>query len=132
MDEHLKQRDVNDWLAEHQARWDAMTPEEQEVTIAKNKAANEEWERKNAGKSIDQIAGEALAESMGLPDWTYTDLPKITQDVMDEFVESVGSDNLKWITMAQYKNWGPEKLDLVRGQVLISPAGMQILKEKYS
>lgn len=134
MDEHIEQKSVEDWLAEHQAWWDSLTPEEQEATIAKNKAEQEEWERKNAGKSIDQIFGEGIAESMGKPDWKYGDLPKLTKEYFDKFVDIVGEENLHWITFAQYPanfmKWG-NKEELFRGQYLLSPEGQERAK-KYA
>jgi hypothetical protein len=122
MDEHLQTRDVNDWLEEHNKWWDSLSLEEQETERAKNKAINEEWERKNAGKSIDQIFGEGIAEELGKPDWTYKDLPRMVPELFYTFIEIVGEENLHWITMANYG-------DTLRGQVLISPVGMEKLKK---
>jgi hypothetical protein len=122
MDEHLQTRDVNDWLEEHNKWWDSLSLEEQEAERAKNKAINEEWEQKNAGKSIDQIFGEGIAEELGKPDWTYKDLPRMVPELFYTFIEIVGEENLHWITMANYG-------DTLRGQVLISPVGMEKLKK---
>jgi hypothetical protein len=122
MDEHLQTRDVNDWLEEHNKWWDSLSLEEQEAERAKNKAINEEWERKNAGKSIDQIFGEGIAEELGKPDWTYKDLPRMVPELFYTFIEIVGEENLHWIAMANYG-------DTLRGQVLISPVGMEKLKK---
>jgi hypothetical protein len=122
MDEHLQTRDVNDWLEEHNKWWDSLSLEEQEAERAKNKAINEEWEQKNAGKSIDQIFGEGIAEELGKPDWTYKDLPRMVPELFYTFIEIVGEENLHWIAMANYG-------DTLRGQVLISPVGMEKLKK---
>jgi hypothetical protein len=124
MDEHLQTRDVNDWLEEHNKWWDSLSLEEQEAERAKNKAINEECEQKNAGKSIDQIFGEGIAEECGKPDWTYKDLPRMVPELFYTFIEIVGEENLHWITMANYG-------DTLRGQVLISPVGMEKL-EKFN
>lgn len=134
MDEHLEQRDIRDFLAEEEAKWNAMSAEEREALIAANKAANEEYERKNAGKSIEQIFGEGMAESLGKPDWLYGDLPKLTREYFDKFIELVGEENIQWITYAEYPanfaKWNnPEPL--YRGQYLVSPDG-QARAKKYT
>jgi hypothetical protein len=92
-----------------------MTPEEQEAERAKNKAINEEAERKNAGKSFNQIAGEELGAIVGRPDWLYLDLPRMSEEKIDEVIAYVGEDNIYWLTFADYGN------GQLRGQCLISP-----------
>lgn len=122
MDEQVEPREVSDWLEEHNRWWHSLSPEEQDAERAKNKAINEEWERKNAGKSIEQIFSEGIAEELGKPDWTYKDLPRMVPELFYTFIEIVGEENLHWVTMANYG-------DTLRGQVLISPVGMEKLRE---
>lgn len=106
---------VKDWLKEHEERWNAMTLEEQEAEKAKNKAINEEVERKNAGKSFNQLFSEELGAIVGRPDWIYLDLPRMSEEQIDEFIARVGEDNIYWLTFADYRN------GQLRGQCLISP-----------
>jgi hypothetical protein len=108
-------RHVEDWLKELDERWNAMTPEEQETQRAKNHAINEEVKRKYAGKSYNQIMGEELGGIVGRPDWLYHDLPRMSQEQIDEFINRVGEDNIFWLTFADYGN------GQMRGQCLISP-----------
>lgn len=49
--------------------------------------------------------------------WIYRDLPRMSHEYFDKFVELVGEENIAWITLADY---GFTK----RGQLLISPTGM--------
>lgn len=73
-------------------------------------------------RSLDGIMEEGLQESMNLPGYTYRDLPRMTRECMSDFVSLVGEENLRWVTLADY---GPS----VRGQVMISPEGMQKISE---
>lgn len=128
LDSDIEQRDVSDWLAEHQAKWDAMTPEEQEEQRAKNLAEQKAWEEKNAGKSIEQIMGESIAEELGKPGWLYGDLPKLTKEYFDKFIDIIGEENIHWITLAQYPaNFAflNNEEPLYRGQYLVSPEGQK-------
>lgn len=119
IDENFEQRGVSDWVAEQNSKWAAMTPEEQEAKRAANaESAN------NYAMSIHEIMAECnaeLAKAAGKPDWTYKDLPRMTHEVFSEFVDVVGEENLHWLTVADY---GPT----IRGRVLISPAGMELLR----
>jgi hypothetical protein len=54
--------------------------------------------------------------------WVYRDLPKMTQEAFNTFLDILGEENAKWMTFARY----PDKS--VRGQFLMSPAGMDRLK----
>ena len=54
--------------------------------------------------------------------WVYLDLPRSTNEVFEEFVSIVGEANVRFMTLARYPN------QTVRGQCLISPAGMEALK----
>ena len=120
IDENFEQRDVSDWVAEVNSKWAAMSPEEQEA----KRAANLAERVNNYAMSIHEIMAEcdaAMAKAAGKPDWTYKDLPRMTHEVFSEFVDVIGDDNLHWLTVADY---GPT----IRGQVLISPAGMEILR----
>lgn len=72
---------------------------------------------------IDETLAKSLPESMGFPDWTYKDLPRMLPSVKDEFVALVGEDNIKWITFADYDDGS------VRGQVLLSPVAMAAIEK---
>jgi hypothetical protein len=58
--------------------------------------------------------------------WTYGDLPRMAPAFFDQFVEIVGAENLRWLTLANYGGPnGPSK----RGQYLMSPEGQDRLRE---
>jgi len=120
IDENFEQRGVFDWVAEQNSKWAAMTPEEQEAKRAANaESAN------NYAMSIHEIMAECNAEmarAAGKPDWTYKDLPRMVPELFYKFIEIVGENNLHWLSMANYG-------DTLRGQVLISPDGMEILRK---
>lgn len=124
MDKHLKtwKIDLNpdspeyqQWMADVQAKYDALTPEEKAA-----RAAEVERVSKMSLTELLQEASDALAEAAGVPGWTYRDLPRMTPEVMKQFIELVGSENLKFLTYADYGK-------SVRGQVFISPKGMDII-----
>lgn len=50
--------------------------------------------------------------------WEYRDLPRMTPEFFDEFVGIVGSENIRWLTMASYSDGAK------RGQLLVSPTGL--------
>jgi hypothetical protein len=54
--------------------------------------------------------------------WVYRDLPKMTQEAFNTFLDILGEENARFLTFARY----PDKA--VRGQFLMSPAGMERLK----
>ena len=66
---------------------------------------------------------KSLPETLGFPDWTYKDLPRMTPEVKDDFVAMIGEENIQWITFADYDDGS------VRGQVLLSPVAMAILEK---
>lgn len=72
---------------------------------------------------LDEALAKELPKSMGFPDWTYKDLPRMIPSVKDEFVALVGEENIKWITFANYDDGS------VRGQVLLSPTAMAIVEK---
>lgn len=66
---------------------------------------------------------KADLDAMPLPDrWVYRDLPRMTPEYFDKFIEVVGVDNIEWLTRAEYPDGAK------RGQLFISPAGMNRLK----
>ncbi len=67
---------------------------------------------------------EMFQKSMNLPGWTYKDLPRMTLDIMDQFIELIGEENIRWITHATYEGVRGQPTT-TRGQVMISPAGVQ-------
>jgi hypothetical protein len=54
--------------------------------------------------------------------WVYRDLPRMTTDAFEKLWNIVGHDQTRFLTFAKYPDGA------VRGQVLISPAGMKRLK----
>lgn len=54
--------------------------------------------------------------------WVYRDLPRLTQDAFDKFLGILGAENARFMTFARYPDQS------VRGQLLMSPAGMDRLK----
>lgn len=64
-----------------------------------------------------------LPKSLGFPEWTYKDLPRMTPEVKDDFVSMIGEENIQWITFADYDDGS------VRGQVLLSPTAMAIIEK---
>ena len=76
------------------------------------------------GAALDNALQEALIESQPeLAGWTYRDLPRMTKRCLDDLIGVLGESNIKFITFADYGN------NSVRGQVMISPDGMNNLKE---
>jgi hypothetical protein len=67
---------------------------------------------------IEPFQGEALLAD----GWQYRDLPRMTPDAMDKFKSIVGEVNLRWLSFADYGH-------AQRGQVLISPAGMESMQK---
>lgn len=121
MDKDLEQRDVSEWLAEHALKWEAMSPEEQKERKAANLAEREKYNN----MSIHEIIAECdakMSKSAGKPGWKYKDLPRMVPELFYKFIEIVGQENLHWLAVANYG-------DTLRGQVLISPDGMEILRK---
>lgn len=75
---------------------------------------------------VHEIEQKVFQEMMGTPDWSYRDLPKMPPELFQEFCDVAGSENLKWITTATYEIGGKK---LRRGQVMISPKGLQNMQQ---
>lgn len=58
--------------------------------------------------------------------WEYRDLPRMTQEQFNQFLDVVGEENVEFLTFARYNS---DSGCRVRGQLMISPYGMQKLKE---
>lgn len=56
--------------------------------------------------------------------WAYRDMPRVTEETFNKFLEIVGQENTRFLTIAKYR--GPNAT--MRGQLLISPTGMERLK----
>ena len=116
--------DLHEWMQKLEEEWNKLSPEEQAERTAKAKAEQERLSK----MSIEEIFAEAeqsLAKSLGKPDWTYRDLPRMHPEALDSLIQIIGEDEIFWITSAEYKDGS------VRGQILISPLGMKAL-EMYS
>lgn len=72
-------------------------------------------------------AGEEMAKGLGKPGWAYRDLPNMLPEYMDQLLDWVGSKDYEFITFSE-RVW-PDGHATVRGQVLISPEGMDRLKD---
>jgi hypothetical protein len=121
LDSHLEQREVSEWIAEKERELAALTPEEREARIAANLAERERYDNMTMPEMLKEI-DDAMAEACGMPGWTYKDLPRMVPELFYKFIEIVGHENLHWIAMSNYG-------DTLRGQVLISPDGMEKLRE---
>lgn len=55
--------------------------------------------------------------------YAYKDLPRLSLEYFDKFIELVGEDNIVWLTFADYG-------DAKRGQVLISPEGLERIRNR--
>ena len=76
-------------------------------------------------KQFSMLLDEAMQElpkSLGKPDWTYKDLPRMLPEVKDDFIKLIGEENIEWITFAEYDDGS------VRGQVLLSPVAMAAIE----
>lgn len=62
----------------------------------------------------------AMAEELGCPDWTYRDIPWVTSEVWGQLFDIAGEGNCKIVAMSRMGS-------NCRGQILISPAGMESL-----
>ena len=68
------------------------------------------------------LSGEPFPGKTSIEDgWVYRDLPRMSPQMFDLFIEIVGEENTAWLTVADYG-------DSKRGQLLISPAGIERLK----
>lgn len=75
------------------------------------------------GQMLEEAQQEIAAE-FGKPDWTYRDLPLMTPKCAEDLFAVIGEGNYFKLTWAEYSR-GDEIA--VRGQILISPKGMENL-----
>lgn len=62
--------------------------------------------------------------------YQYGDLPKLTKEYFDKFVDLVGEENITWLTLAKYENCFIDSDEPgFRGQYLLNPAGIERAKE---
>lgn len=136
MDENFESRDTAEWLAEHQRKWNALTPEEQEEIRAVNLS-----ERKRQDQEIEAAGGIhawmhqqeelAMQKMMGV-DWALRDIPWLPYDDYCKFLNILGEDNVLIISGSVMQRSGQE---MARASVLISPEGLEnarkSLEEEY-
>jgi hypothetical protein len=81
--------------------------------------------RTSGHESTERVpSGEPFpGETLIADGWVYRDLPRMTQETMNTFLDIVGEENTRFLTFARYKPQND-----VRGQLLISPAGMDRMK----
>ena len=70
-----------------------------------------------------------MIEELETQGWVYRDLPKMMPEYFDQLVGIIGEENIKWLTFAIYEGWGENGEDLKRGQLMISPAGIENVKQ---
>lgn len=58
-------------------------------------------------------------ETLMADGWEYRDLPRMTPEFFNQFVELVGKENIRWLSMANYSD------GTRRGQLLVSPIGLE-------
>lgn len=61
-------------------------------------------------------------ETLRADGWEYRDLPRMTPNAFKMLTDIFGDENLRWLTRAFYEDGS------TRGQVFISPAGMERAK----
>lgn len=72
-----------------------------------------------------------MIEELEKQGWIYGDLPKLNRENFDKFLDIVGENNIKWLTLAQYPtNFGKwnNKVELFRGQYMLSPEGKERIR----
>lgn len=79
----------------------------------------------NIIEQIMEAEQEMFREHTGLTDWFYKDLPKIEEKLFNKLIETIGEENIHWITQAEYTHVGKV---YKRGQIMISPTGIESLK----
>lgn len=92
-----------------------------ELDTIMQEAGITEEEIKQFSMMLDE-ARQDLPKSLGKPDWTYKDLPRMLPEVKDDFIKLIGEENIEWITFAEYDDGS------VRGQVLLSPVAMAAIE----
>lgn len=63
--------------------------------------------------------------------WQYRDIPRMSPDMWDYFVGIIGDENFVPLSMAEYGEedaQGNQTISAKRGQLLISPDGMENLR----
>lgn len=86
---------------------------------------SEQEHYKEFSKSIGDVFADyykAWAEQLGCPGWHYRDIPWITDEYFDKLIDIIGKDNIKCIVSSRRDN-------AIRGQFLISPEGIENIKE---
>ena len=81
---------------------------------------------------------QALLDAMPLPEgepfpgktyiadgWKYRDIPKLSPQMWDYFTQILGEENFVCLTISEY--FHDDELVAKRGQILISPVGMENL-----
>ena len=60
-------------------------------------------------------------ENLRAQGWVYRDLPRISPEFFEILIKTIGEENIRWLSMADYGN-------AKRGQCFISPKGIENLK----
>lgn len=78
------------------------------------------------GREILERTRQNLAKGLGAPEgWTYRDLPNMLPEFWHRLLDWIGMNEYKLITQAE-RTW-PDGTTTVRGQILISPKGLENL-----
>ena len=105
----------------HQTQWDAKKG--QWVTVGKS---NSKPPKVYPQGSSGTPPGEPIKDKTLVADgWVYRDLPRMTTEAMDILLGVIGEGNYEFLTFAECPD--KEHGKAVRGQVMISPLGMENL-----
>jgi hypothetical protein len=80
-------------------------------------------------KDPNSIMEDHMRETMGLPDWSFREIPWTSDHLFQEFVSVIGDDNIRFMTISSRKQ---DDLVFTRASALISPDGMENLKQFIS
>jgi hypothetical protein len=69
----------------------------------------------------EPLIGKKLKED----GWVYGDLPRMSRENVEKFIEIAGKENLQWLTFATYQSGANVR---ARGQYFISPQGAARLR----
>ena len=122
--------------------WIASLPPKTEEEKAAIRAENAKFNMMSVGEAM-QAAYDDPAKSMGKEGWVYRDIPRMSECTWDNLLGWIGEDNYEILAYTsgdcitskdpvtgEYKSIPIDPW--IRGQILISPAGIENLKNKRS
>lgn len=78
---------------------------------------------------IHRMMEEGLQKEMNLPGWKYRDIPWMTEELWNLFIDTLGLGN--YVLVASTSGKHPEHGNICRGQFMIGPQGMANLEAFY-